>query len=83
MNKTLNLVVITAGAFGVGTLAILVTEHIDKTEDSKGMRIFKKVGVYALALVAGGLLADITMSGNLSRDMYNGNMKFKLTEGEA
>ena len=71
---------LTAAIIGVAVMGEMINEHIDKTEDSKKWRIFKKVGLGALAFAIGGILVDISMAGNLARDMYDGNINFKLIE---
>ena len=83
MGKKVDLLYFTAGAIGVGTLLQMVNEHIDKTEDSKRMRIVKKVGLGMCAFAVGVSMAYNAMAGNLAADMYAGNMKLRMIKEKA
>lgn len=75
MLKKFDWVIIGLGAVAVGTGAQLIFEHIDKTEDDKTSRFFKKVGVYCGCAALGALTASTLEAGNLAESMFKGNLK--------
>ena len=80
MLKKFDLGIMVAGGIAGGTVAKYATKHIDENEESKVMRIFDKIGVYAGCLVVGGLIASCLQAGNLAQDFDAGNILLKAVD---
>ena len=62
--KTEDTILYAAGVLGTATLLQMVWEHVDETEESKGWRIIKKVGLCAASFAIGGLMVRILDADN-------------------
>lgn len=78
MLKKFDWVIVGLGAVAAGTGAQLIFEHIDKTEDDKKSRFFKKVGVYCGCAALGGLMASTLEAGNFAQDFKGVNTLVKF-----
>lgn len=72
MSKKGNLILSIGCGFGLGTAAILVMDHIDSTEESKKMRIFKKTGMYVGALAVAALIGQTIQANEISTRFIDG-----------